>query len=89
MKKQYSKPGIIIEDFRISQHIASCGVPHQSQWGSPKHWSKTSCAWEGPFGEMLFSKGMVNICTDPIGPGDKVGEICYDNPEGGITIFGS
>ena len=89
MKKQYSKPGIIIEDFRISQHIASCGVAHESQWGSPKQWSKTTCAWQGPFGEMLFSKQMTNICTDPIGPGDVVGEICYDNPEGGITIFGS
>lgn len=32
MKKQYSKPGIIIEDFKISQHIASCGAPHESQW---------------------------------------------------------
>ena len=47
MKKQYSKPGIIIEDFKISQHIASCGAPHESQWGSPLSGSPASCAWLG------------------------------------------
>ena len=36
MKKQYSKPGIIIEDFRLTQHIASCaGIKHENDMGTP------------------------------------------------------
>ena len=89
MKKKYSKPGIIIEDFRISQHIASCaGIKHENSMGSPLQWSTASCAWEGPFGEKLFSTGM-EVCTDPLGPNDKNEMICYNAPDGSIAIFGS
>lgn len=89
MKKQYSKPEIIIEDFRVTQHIASCaGIKHENDIGTPLQWSKTSCAWQGPFGEMLFSTGM-NKCTDPLGPKDKNEIICYNAPDGSIVIFGS
>lgn len=88
MKKQYSKPGIIIEDFTLSQHIASCGVPHESQLGSPKHWSKTSCAWQDMYGRDLFIESMT-VCTKPVAEDGEVNGICYNNPSGLVTIFGS
>ena len=61
MKKQYSKPGIIIEDFKISQHIASCGAPHESQWGSPLSGSPASCAWLDPFNDRILVWVLVAI----------------------------
>lgn len=89
MKKQYSKPGIIIEDFRLSQHIASCeGVKHSNSWGSPQQWSKSTCAWLDMRGMALFIEGM-QACTKPVDPDGEVGGICYNNPSGLYTIFGS
>lgn len=95
MKKQYSKPGIIIEDFKISQHIASCGVPHQSQWGTPLSGSPTSCAWKDPFGSNVFANTTMgaggNPCTHLQLTEDKgkFGMYCYNNPADALAVFGS
>lgn len=89
MKKQYSKPGIIIEDFRLSEHIASCaGVNHENSHGSPQHWSKDTCAWLDVYGSYLFVDGM-QACTKPVDPNGDAGGFCYNNPENGYSIFGS
>ena len=90
MKKQYSKPGIIIEDFKLAQHIANCGVPHSSQWGTPLTTSPTSCAWQDSYGDKVFVMNS-EYCTnfqykDENG---KFGQYCYNNPAGLQAVFGS
>lgn len=85
MKKQYSKPGIIIENFELSQYIAyGCGAAHKSEFGGPLIKTKEECAWGDPFGDKLFID--MNICDND--PGDTAG-VCYNNPEGGMNIFNS
>lgn len=90
MKKQYSKPGIIIEEFTISQNISSgCGVPGGGgSLGKPAHWSKETCAWD--MGNItVFLEGM-DVCVDiQLQPDDEFGGICYNNPGGESTIFSS
>lgn len=90
MKKQYSKPGIIIEDFTISQNISSgCGVPGGGgPLGKPAHWSKETCAWD--MGNITVFLDTMKVCEDiQLGPDDEFEGICYNNPEGGATIFSS
>ena len=95
MKKQYSKPGIIIEDFKISQHIASCGAPHESQWGSPLSGSPASCAWLDPFNDRIFTSTSMGLGGNPCSDlqykqeNGKFDIYCYNNPEGGLAVFGS
>lgn len=89
MKKQYSKPGIIIENFKISEQIATCqGVQHNNSWGSPQQWSKTTCAWLDNRGFYIFIEGMKD-CTKPVDPEGEFFGICYNNPSGKYIIFGS
>lgn len=91
MKKQYSKPGIIIEDFKLAQHIATdCGVPHSSQWGTPLSTSPTSCAWQDSYGGNVFVKDLSD-CKDFQYEDDngKFGQYCYNNPAGLQAVFGS
>ncbi len=89
MKKQYSKPGIIIEDFAIAQSIAAgCGAAHTSPWGSPTHANKNQCGWSDGI-DIIWA--VEPICTED-GLTDidgEVGGICYNNPEGGMSIFNS
>ena len=85
MKKQYSKPGIIIDDFTITQNIASCGYAGGSQYN---HSTPKGCAWDIGGGVTVFAKG-TGYCMEEISPGEKFGEICYNNPEGGKVVFGS
>ena len=88
MKKKYSKPGIIIEDFRLSQNIASCGAAHQSDWGSPSHWTKATCGWQIMEGIIAWTEAG-GVCNDYYGENDSIEGVCYNNPEGGTTIFSS
>lgn len=88
MKKQYSKPGIIIEDFAIAQSIAaSCGASHNSNLGAPMQWSKTTCGWD--------AGGAIIWTTNNDGCGIKLKEdaqgfgVCYNNPGNGVNIFSS
>lgn len=88
MKKQYSKPGIIIEDFIIAQNIASCGaVAGGNSLGKPNHWTKTTCGWDMD-GIIAFLEG-TTICNYPVEEGTDFGGICYNNPGGGNSIFSS
>lgn len=94
MKKQYSKPGIIIENFELSQNIAAgCGAAHDSIWGSPNHSSKHSCGWTTQWGQVLWYEA--SICNNTVqkpddqNPEGQVNGVCYNNPDGGMTIFNS
>lgn len=90
MKKEYSKPGIIIEDFVLSQNIASCGVPHYDDWGGPNMYNKYSCGW-------IVDKDLNIVawiseatkCNDFYGENGSYGNVCYNNVGGGSEIFGS
>ena len=89
MKKEYSKPGIIIEDFNLCQNIAGgCGAAHESNWGSPTHWNKTSCGWSDGV-DIIWAavppcteEGLTDVDADFDG-------ICYNHPSNGMTIFSS
>lgn len=88
VKETYVKPQIHIEYFSLNQNIANCGAAHNSDWGSPSHWTKTTCGWRWPNGEVAFLNDM-EVCTDKYFETDNIEGICYNNPEGGATIFGS
>lgn len=90
MKKEYSKPGIIIEDFKLSQHIATCdGVTHETSFGSPQQWSATTCAWKGKGNILIFSTGLSKCVNIQLDEGKGFGQICYNNPSDGFVVFGS
>ena len=85
MKKQYSKPGIIIEDFAIAQNIASnCG---NAGGHRHTHAYQDVCTWMVE-DVAVFTDSNFN-CEIPIMPGERFEDICYNNPDGGISIFGS
>lgn len=87
MKRNYQKPRIELEYFTLSQNIAAgCGAAHDSSLGHPNQWSKETCGWE--LGNVIL--WMENSgCTVPLGEDAYVEGVCYNNPEGGQTIFSS
>lgn len=91
LKETYIKPQLHIEYFALSQSIANCGAAHDSSLGVPTHWSKTDCAWK--VGDALYWSS-VPACGEseddvyPEGWEDLKG-VCYNNPNGGATIFSS
>lgn len=88
MKKQYMKPGIIIEDFRISEHISTCGVPGGgTTLGKPNHWSNSTCGWALDDTTILWVGEP--ICNEKTGIDEDVGGICYNTPSNGYSIFSS
>ena len=86
MKKTYSKPRIIIEDFTLSQNIANCGAVHNSELGKPTHWTKTTCGWD--FGGVSLWTASP-ACDIPTGEQAEGSELCYNAPEGGYSVFSS
>ena len=88
MKKRYVKPGIIIEDFKIAQSIsAGCGAAHDSSLGGPTQWGKTTCGWDA--GGTVIWTASNNGCIMKVAENAEGFGVCYNNPEGGINIFGS
>ena len=91
MKKQYSKPGIIIEDFKVAEHIASCtGVKHDNYWGHPLLTSPTDCEWYGSDGVKIFT--FEKVCTEQWSESGDPGYFegfCYNGAAGGWSVFGS
>lgn len=82
MKKQYSKPEIIIEDFAIAQNIAqNCGYAGGNQYN---HSDPNTCAWK--YGDTTV---FTNACNFPLKPGLGFDDICYNNPDGKTAVFGS
>ncbi len=89
MKSEYKKPTVRIEHFTMSQNIAAgCGAAHNSDWGGPSYWTKSTCGWRMPDGETIaWIEG--TACNDYYGPDEEILGVCYNNPEGGYTIFSS
>lgn len=83
MKKIYSKPEIMYEDFTPSTSIAvNCE--------QLANMSPGSCAAEFPFlGYSIFLEGVTG-CTKVVTDGSQeYGGICYDNPTPGYKLFTS
>lgn len=81
MKKVYSKPEIMFEDFTLSSSIASCDVQAES--------TMDQCAVEFvPGVSYIFLEGM-NICDVPIVDGSGEDGVCYHNPTPGNNLFNS
>lgn len=90
MKKKYQSPKVYIESFELSQTIASggCGAAHNSHFGGPTHWSKTTCGWKDPsYGVIVFAHD--TACNLKVDPNTDYNGICYNAPSAGNSIFGS
>lgn len=90
MKKVYTKPVLMMEDFTLSQSIAhNCG--DNLDWNHASLKYKGSCGWDvdqdkGTTYDVYFMDGQ-NVCSIP-----TLGEVegaCYNNPNGGFNIFNS
>lgn len=91
MKETYVKPQLRIEYFALSQSIANCGAAHISDIGGPTQWTKETCAWQ--VGNELYwsSVPACGLSEDDVYPEgwDGLKGVCYNNPNGGNTIFSS
>jgi hypothetical protein len=79
MKKNYSKPEIVFESFKLSTSIAGdCEEGYKANFGNS--------------GDCVYSDGGVSIFgndnTNCLFKGDEK-DTCYDVPLVGIVIFGS
>ncbi len=85
MKKVYTKPEIMFEDFSLSTMIASCGneATHDASLG------KWGCKgyYDDQFGVVLFTSDF-NGCKYVEADGDFNG-YCYDVPQISLNLFGS
>ena len=79
MKKAYSKPDIVFEDFSLSTNIAAgCEEkPFNNTSECGVKWAK----------KIIFTESM-NGCTTKIVSGDsEYDKLCYHNPDGGYNVF--
>ena len=88
MKKKYVSPRLYTELFQMTQSIAlNCGWDkNNSSLGKPGHPDKDTCGWDVG-GTILWPSEPT--CTEIIGVNDDVNGICYNNPNGGHSIFAS
>ena len=86
MKAAYVKPALFIERFSVSQSIA-LGCTVGDGLGKGNHGDKYTCAWVMPSGKMPWITG--TVCNDFYGAEDEFAGLCYNNPDGGMTIFSS
>lgn len=92
MKKQYSKPGIIIEEFKMAESIAvACeGVEaggHGGSLGDATYSSKYSCGWR--VGSYVYWTSTDNGCNLIRDENYVLNKYCYNNPVAGMSIFSS
>lgn len=89
MKKQYSKPGIVIEEFKIAQNIslACAAPPGGSTLGRPRYADGAYCAWQVG-NKYIFIEGNTK-CTFPLDVGEDYDGICYNNPTPNNGVFAS
>ena len=92
MKKQYSKPGIINEDFQMSQNIAlACaGVKPGGSGGTlgnATHADRGSCGWDT--GGSIYWTSSEHGCNDIVDLEFEVGGYCYHNSTTGLSMFSS
>lgn len=88
MKKAYQKPQISVEKFTLSQTIAqSCGYVSGEISGFPAHADKNTCGWNDGYGKVFWLDD--SVCRNVVDEDFSNGEFCYNNPNGGVSIFAS
>lgn len=92
MKKQYSKPGIYIEEFTIAENIATCGakpggVGSSTGSANPTVADKYHCGWDVG-GYTVWTQANAG-CTVKLKEDGTYKGYCYNNPAGGNSIFNS
>lgn len=88
MKAVYKKPSVRIEYFTLSQSIATCNAFQDSTVGGPGQGDKVVCGWDMGNVIVWTGEGESN-CNMPWGEDDEFSGVCYNNPSGGNSIFGS
>ena len=86
MKESYVKPTIYFESFALSQTIAvDCGDTHSGTFGpGSNHYNMYTCSWDvGGFTVFL------EHCDYEMEEDEEIEGLCYNNPDGGQTIFSS
>lgn len=88
MKRNYQKPEIRLESFALTQSIAmSCGYdPNNTDLGFPTHADKSSCGWNDGL-DVIWTQ--TPPCDYVYQDNANVGGVCYNEPNGGVTIFAS
>ena len=87
MKKKYEKPGLYIENFAVSQYIATdCGFDREHDTnGKPNMGDNSSCGWDmGGVITWIGSNTKFNSFEDPDTPLEVY---CYNNVSGGLNAF--
>lgn len=77
MKKHYEKPGMAVENFALSTHIAACSLIANQADG-------LTCTYMTG-GDRIFDSGNILCEFDAA----KYEQFCYNTPTGGNGIFGS
>lgn len=82
MKKTYSKPDILFEDFSLSVSIAA-------NCEEETNFAKDQCGYRFAPGMVIFLEGVTG-CTTKIEDGsDSYNGICYHNPSDINNLFNS
>lgn len=93
MKERYVKPDLRVEYFTLSQSVATGGCT-PSSWGPdlgrPTQAERGSCGWNFGLGDLGLIAWVANsACTDIYDQNAEINGVCYNNPNGGFSIFGS
>lgn len=78
-----------MESFVLSQSIASsCGAPAGGNTlGKPSQWDQSNCGWD--MGNLVVWTEDNNGCNVAYPENGEFNGYCFNNPEGGTSIFGS
>ena len=75
MKKLYTKPQIVFEDFSLSTNIADCSIKVNSSY--------STCVYDDGRTDPVFSESTAGCVTS------GNGIVCYDNPTESSRVFNS
>ena len=89
MKQKYVKPAMVMERFELAQSVAAggCGAASSSTMGDPNQWNKETCGWD--LGNMIVWTELNSGCLYKLDEDFPMEGVCYNNPDGGQSIFNS
>ena len=88
MRQEYKKPMARVEYFALSQTIAdTCGA-NSADLGFAALNEKPACGWQ--IDDMIYwTNAQGSNCNQIVPANVDIGGICYQNPEGGVSVFNS
>lgn len=88
MRRVYKKPMARVEYFALSQTIANyCGA-NSVDLGFAALEEKPKCGWQID-DDIYWTDALGSNCTEIVPDNVDIGGICYQNPEGGVSVFNS